>query len=120
VPLYISAASPEKYSLSPAQALTLIKRFAVGLQKLEGVGQGDVVMMFSPNHVFVPVGYLGAIAAGGIFCGCSVSFGVSGMFGSFFIFWYGIIDTEIGFFVFVWRIYAYTFSPFCLCNMLSC
>ena len=44
----------------------------------EGLGKGHVVMMFSPNHVFVPVGYLGAIAAGGIFCGCSISFGVDG------------------------------------------
>jgi 4-coumarate--CoA ligase len=78
-PIYVSAVAPQKFSLSPSQVLLWVKRFAAGLRGLEGFGDGDVVMMFSPNHVFVPVGYLGAIASGGIFCGCSSGFGVSGM-----------------------------------------
>lgn len=77
-PIYISATAPEKHSLSAAQVLQWVKRLAIGLRKLEGLGDGDVVMMFSPNHVYVPVMYLGVVAAKAIFCGCSVSFGVSG------------------------------------------
>jgi hypothetical protein len=37
-----------------------------------------VAMMFSLNHLYVPVAYLGAIGAGAVFCGAGVGFGVSG------------------------------------------
>ncbi|KIY01017.1 uncharacterized protein Z520_03683 [Fonsecaea multimorphosa CBS 102226] len=83
-PLYISADEPSRYSLSPAETLIWVKRLALGLQRVLGVKgsgaesrTGFTIMMFTPNHVFVPVVYLAAIAAGGIFSGCSISFGVN-------------------------------------------
>ncbi|OQV07872.1 hypothetical protein CLAIMM_12231 [Cladophialophora immunda] len=83
-PLYISADEPSRHSLSPAETLLWVKRLALGLQRILGVTErntesktGFTIMMFTPNHIFVPVVYLAAIAAGGIFSGCSVSFGVN-------------------------------------------
>ncbi|OAL32583.1 hypothetical protein AYO20_07893 [Fonsecaea nubica] len=83
-PLYISADEPSRHALSPAETLVWVKRLALGFQRILGVGgrtgessrTGFTIMMFTPNHVFVPVVYLAAIAAGGIFSGCSISFGV--------------------------------------------
>ncbi|OAP60412.1 hypothetical protein AYL99_05414 [Fonsecaea erecta] len=84
-PLYISADDPSRYSLSPAETLVWVKQLALGLQRILGVNgksaesrTGFTIMMFTPNHVLVPVVYLAAIAAGGIFSGCSISFGVNG------------------------------------------
>ncbi|KAL2430665.1 Acyl-CoA synthetase ACTT5 [Exophiala dermatitidis] len=82
-PLYISADQPTSHFLSQAETLVWVKQLALGFQKLLGLtgdrkesNVGPTIMILSPNHVFVPVVYLAAIAAGGIFCGCSVSFGV--------------------------------------------
>lgn len=84
-PLYISADQPTSHFLSQAETLVWVKQLALGFQKLLGLtgdrkesNVGPTIMILSPNHVFVPVVYLAAIAAGGIFCGCSVSFGVRG------------------------------------------
>lgn len=84
-PLYISADDPARFQLSPAETLLWIKRLALGFQRLlglegksKGPNPGPTIMILSPNHVFIPVVYLSTIAAGGIFCGCSVSFGVNG------------------------------------------
>ncbi|KAI4091738.1 MAG: hypothetical protein L6R37_007681 [Teloschistes peruensis] len=52
-PLLIDSTNPA-HSLSPRQLLQWIKRLALGLDKL-GVERGDRVMIFSPNHIFVPV-----------------------------------------------------------------
>ena len=68
-PLWINAADTSN-SLSPRSALQWIKRLGMGLDKL-GVGRGDVVMLISPNHVFVPVAYLGVVGAGRVFSGAN-------------------------------------------------
>ena len=75
--IWLNAANTS-LSLSKCQAQLLIKRLAVGLKKL-GVKQGDVVMIFSPNHIFVPVAYLGIIGYGAIFTGASTTSVVAGL-----------------------------------------
>lgn len=68
-PLWINAASPDTY-LSSRTGLQWIKRLAIGLDKL-GVRKGDVLMILSPNQIFVPVAYLGAVGSGRIFSGAN-------------------------------------------------
>lgn len=68
-PLWINAASPDTY-LSLRTGLQWIKRLAIGLDKL-GVKKGEVLMIVSPNHIFVPVAYLGAVGSGRIFSGAN-------------------------------------------------
>ena len=68
-PIWISAAD-NSISLSGNQALKWARRLAVGLRKLH-LKTGDVVLMISPNHVFVPVAFLGIIGYGAIFSGLS-------------------------------------------------
>ncbi len=57
-PLWIDAAVPEK-SLSPSQMLSWVKRLAVALDKL-GIKKEQAVVVFTPNHIFVPMVYLAA------------------------------------------------------------
>jgi len=49
----------------------------VGLDK-SGIGQDEVVLMYSANHIFVPVAYLGVAGSGRIFSGCNPAYGVNG------------------------------------------
>ena len=57
-PLWIDAANPSN-NLSPVQMLSWVKRFAVGLDRL-GVKEQQTVMVFTPNHLYVPMIYLAA------------------------------------------------------------
>lgn len=75
-PIWIDAADPSR-SISKRDALAYIKRFALGLERL-GIRQGDVVLMFTPNHIFVPIAYLGTIAYGATFTGAGTTSTVSG------------------------------------------
>lgn len=68
-PLWINAANPN-INLSLRTGLQWIKRLAIGLDKL-GVKKGDVLMIMSPNHIFVPIAYLGAGGSGRIFSGAN-------------------------------------------------
>ena len=68
-PLWMNAANPSE-SLSPAQVLTWVKRFAVGMDKL-GIPQDRAVMVFTPNHLFVPVVYLAAAGSKRYFTGAN-------------------------------------------------
>ncbi|EOD46256.1 putative 4-coumarate- ligase protein [Neofusicoccum parvum UCRNP2] len=54
-PIWLDAENPER-SLSPKQLLQWVKRLGSGLQNL-GLEPGDVVMVYSTNHIFVPVAY---------------------------------------------------------------
>ncbi|KAK6007364.1 hypothetical protein QM012_004178 [Aureobasidium pullulans] len=58
-PLWIDASNPRK-SMSPAGLLLWVKRLGIGLNRL-GVAPGEIVLMYSPNHIFVPVAYLGIV-----------------------------------------------------------
>lgn len=80
VPIWINSRNPQKY-LTPRQLLQWVKRLAVGLDTL-GVARGQPVMIFTPNHIFVPVAYLGIVGSGRIFSGANPSYTVSGSFES--------------------------------------
>ncbi|KAJ9639897.1 hypothetical protein H2201_007324 [Coniosporium apollinis] len=75
-PIYIDAVEPDKKSLSPKQLLQWVKRLGLGLQRL-GLRQREVVMLYSSNHIFVPVAYLGVAGSGHVFSGCSPAYGVA-------------------------------------------
>jgi 4-coumarate--CoA ligase len=64
-PIWIDASNPEN-CLSPRQALSWIKRLAIGLDRL-GIQPQEVVMILTPNHVFVPAAYLGIVGSRRIF-----------------------------------------------------
>ncbi|KAH6665013.1 4-coumarate-CoA ligase [Halenospora varia] len=66
-PIWIDSSDPSK-SLSPKELLLWTKRFANSLQGL-GLVVGDVCMIFTPNHIFVPVAFVGCVAGGFIFSG---------------------------------------------------
>lgn len=68
-PLWIDATNPSK-SLSPDQMLSWIKRFAMGLDKI-GVAQKEAVMVFSPNHLLVPMAYLAVAGSKRYFTGAN-------------------------------------------------
>lgn len=71
-PLWIDAADPSD-SLSAAQMLGWIKRFAVGLDKI-GIAKGEAVMVFTPNHLYVPMAYLAAAGSGRYFTGANPAY----------------------------------------------
>jgi 4-coumarate--CoA ligase len=66
-PIWIDAAETSK-SLSPRQLLQWVKRLADGLDKL-GVAKQEAVLIYTPNHIFVPVAYLGIVGSGRVFSG---------------------------------------------------
>ncbi|KAF2865819.1 4-coumarate-CoA ligase [Massariosphaeria phaeospora] len=68
-------AEDTSHSLSPAQLLQWVKRLGAGLQGL-GLRCQDVVMVYSQNHIFIPVAYLGISGAGCIFSGCNPAYQV--------------------------------------------
>jgi 4-coumarate--CoA ligase len=68
-PLWIDSRDTS-LSLSSAQLLKWVKRLSFGLERT-GVNKGDVVMIYTPNHIFVPVAYLGIVGAGYAFSGAN-------------------------------------------------
>ncbi|KAI9812438.1 MAG: hypothetical protein M1827_004669 [Pycnora praestabilis] len=76
-PIWLDAAYPSTY-LTPRQLLQWIKRLAVGLKK-QGLRPGDVAMIFTPNHVYVPVAYLGIVGYGAAFSGSNPAYTVHEM-----------------------------------------
>ncbi|KAJ5128789.1 uncharacterized protein N7443_005903 [Penicillium atrosanguineum] len=68
-PIWIDAEDPAK-SLSPRQMLSWVRRLGFGLDRL-GVEKGEVVMIITPNHIFVPVAYQGIAGSGRIFSGAN-------------------------------------------------
>ncbi len=74
-PLWYDTRDPNGRNLSPAQGLLWIKKLALGLERF-GIRRGDVVMIYTPNHIFVPVAYLGIVGAGCIFSGTNPGYTV--------------------------------------------
>ena len=68
-PIWIDAKEPS-HSLSPRQGLKWIKRLGALLEQLQ-IPRGEAVMIFTPNHIFVPVAYLGIVGAGRVFSGAN-------------------------------------------------
>ncbi|KAB2574593.1 4-coumarate-ligase [Lasiodiplodia theobromae] len=71
-PLWIDATNPH-HSLSPNQMLQWIKRLAVGLDKI-GCARGQVVLIYTPNHIFVPAAYMAIVGSGRIFSGANPAY----------------------------------------------
>lgn len=77
-PIWIDSRD-DSLSLSPAQLLQWVKRLAFGLERT-GIKKGEVVMIYTPNHLFVPVAYLGIIGAGYAFSGANPIYTLPGKF----------------------------------------
>jgi acyl-CoA synthetase (AMP-forming)/AMP-acid ligase II len=74
-PVWLEASNPE-HCLSPRQALNWIKRLAIGLDRLKIPAQ-EPVMILTPNHIFVPVAYLGIVGSRRIFSAANPVYTVS-------------------------------------------
>ncbi|OBT83337.1 hypothetical protein VE02_08541 [Pseudogymnoascus sp. 03VT05] len=61
-PLWIDSKDPS-ISLSPAELLLWVRRLALGLEQT-GAKKGEVIMIYTPNHIYVPVAYLAILSAG--------------------------------------------------------
>jgi 4-coumarate--CoA ligase len=61
------------HSLSAAETLALIKRFAVGLDN-RGISSQAVVLTFTPNHIYVPPIYLATVGSKRCFSGVSPAY----------------------------------------------
>ncbi|KAM4055977.1 AMP-binding enzyme [Hirsutella rhossiliensis] len=73
-PLWIDSRRPSE-SISARQALEWVRRLGFGLERL-GLRRGDVVAICTPNHIWVPVAFLGIAGAGFVFSGASPAFTV--------------------------------------------
>ncbi|PGH15574.1 hypothetical protein AJ79_02356 [Helicocarpus griseus UAMH5409] len=80
-PIWIDSADPSVY-LSTSTALQWVKRLAMGLERFQaasgvgGVKRGEVVLILSPNQIFVPVAYLGIVGSGRVFSGINPNYSV--------------------------------------------
>lgn len=75
-PVWIDAKETDQY-LSPRSLLQWTKRLALGLDRI-GSKPGEVVMILTPNHIYVPVAYLGIVGSKRIFSGANPAYTVSG------------------------------------------
>ncbi|ROT36328.1 4-coumarate-CoA ligase [Sodiomyces alkalinus F11] len=73
-PLWLDSKN-DKINLSPKQLLEWVRRLSFGLQRL-GMKRGDVIMICTPNQIFVPVAYLGIVGSGCIFSGANPAYTV--------------------------------------------
>jgi 4-coumarate--CoA ligase len=71
----------DSVKLSPKDALQWVKRLSLGLTRLR-LNRGDVVMIYTPNQIFVPVAYLGIVGGGFIFSGANPGYTVPGTSGN--------------------------------------
>lgn len=74
-PIYIDADDISN-SLSLKQVLKWVKRLQIGLDRL-GIQRGEAVMMYSTNHIFIPVLYYAIVGSQRIFTGCNPAYGVN-------------------------------------------
>lgn len=74
-PVWIDAAIPDHY-ITPAGMLSWVRRFAVGLDKL-GVPEHRAVMVYTPNHLYVPVIYLASAGSCRMFTGANPTYTVN-------------------------------------------
>lgn len=77
-PIWLDAESPSK-NVTPARLKALVSRLGLGMQR-KSIMPGDVCLICSPNHIMVPVAYLGIIAYGAIFSGVNPAYTVDGEF----------------------------------------
>lgn len=77
-PLWIDSVDPQSKNLSQTQLLHWCKRLGHGLRSRYGLHDGDLVLMLSNNHIYVPVAYLGVTGAGLVFSGCNPTYTARG------------------------------------------
>jgi acyl-CoA synthetase (AMP-forming)/AMP-acid ligase II len=75
-PVWIDCENPSN-SLSTRQAAQWAKRIGCGLQK-HGLKKGDVVLLCTTNHIFVPVAFFGIVGSTCVFSGANPSFTPAG------------------------------------------
>jgi 4-coumarate--CoA ligase len=75
-PMWIDSKDTNHY-LTPRTLLQWTKRLALGLDRI-GSKPGKVVLILTPNHIFVPVAYLGIVGSGRIFSGANPVYTVPG------------------------------------------
>ena len=75
-PIWLDAVDPEN-SLSPRQLLNWVKRLGIGLDRL-GIKAQEAVMILTPNHIYVPVAYLGIVGSWRVFSAGNPIYTVSG------------------------------------------
>ncbi|KAK3710800.1 hypothetical protein LTR37_010024 [Vermiconidia calcicola] len=75
-PVWYDAVEPQKKNLSPRQMLNWVKRVCLGLDRL-GISEGDVCMIYTPNHLFIPAAYLGIVGSGRAFSAANPIYTVS-------------------------------------------
>ncbi|KAF6837960.1 4-coumarate- ligase [Colletotrichum musicola] len=73
-PLWIDCEN-ESVNLSPKQMAQWVRRLSFGLERL-GLQRGDVVLICTPNQIFVPAAYLGIVGAGCVFSGANPAYTV--------------------------------------------
>jgi acyl-CoA synthetase (AMP-forming)/AMP-acid ligase II len=81
-PIWLDSGNPEN-NLSPRQLLNWVKRLAVGLDGL-GIAEGEPVVIFTPNQIFIPVAYLGIVGSRRVFSGINPNYTTSGKYALFF------------------------------------
>nr|OQO30841.1 hypothetical protein B0A51_01341 [Rachicladosporium sp. CCFEE 5018] len=74
-PVWHDAANPQHH-LSARELLLWVRRVALGLDRL-GLKQDDIVMLYSPNNIFIPVAYLGIVGSGRAFSAANPIYTVS-------------------------------------------
>lgn len=72
--LWFNSQEPSS-ALSPKRLLALVKSVATGFPAL-AVKRGDVVAVFTPNHIYVPAMYLATVGYGAIFTGFNPAYTV--------------------------------------------
>jgi 4-coumarate--CoA ligase len=75
-PLWIDSKDPT-ISLSPAELFLLVKRLALGLERTSAK-KGEVIMIYTPNHIYVPVAYLAIVSAGYAFSAANPAYTLPG------------------------------------------
>ncbi|KAK5128233.1 hypothetical protein LTR85_002900 [Meristemomyces frigidus] len=60
-PVWHDAANAQN-NLSPRRLLQWVKRVGFGMDRL-GIRRGDIIMIYTPNHIFVPAAYLGIVGS---------------------------------------------------------
>jgi long-subunit acyl-CoA synthetase (AMP-forming) len=75
-PQWIDSANPKMY-LSQRTGLEWIKRVGVGLKKT-GLPRGERIMLFTTNHIYVPVAYLGIVGSGYVFTAANPAYTIPG------------------------------------------
>ncbi|RMZ73038.1 4-coumarate- ligase 2 [Pyrenophora seminiperda CCB06] len=68
-PIWIDHKHPDRY-LTQRTLLQWTKRLAMGLDRI-GSKRGEIVMLCTPNHIFLPVAYFGILGSGRVFSGAN-------------------------------------------------